>query len=68
MGFWTGVGVRLNQTPRSATVTGLGSQPNPSGDGQTVTFTATVSSSTPGVPSGTVTFREGAVVLGTAPL
>ena len=68
VGFWTGVGVRLNQTPRAATATTLDSQPNPSGDADAVTFTANVSSSTLGVPTGTVTFREGATVLGTAPL
>ena len=65
---WNSLGVMLNQTPRAATATGLASQPNPSGAGQTATLTATVTSSTPGVPTGTVTFREGGTVLGTAPL
>ena len=65
---WTSIGVLLNQTPRAATTTTLFSQPNPSGLGQDVTFTATVSSSTPGTPSGTVTFTDGATTLGTAPL
>ena len=65
---WTAFGVLLNQTPRSATATTLVSQPNPSGDGLLATLTATVSSAGSGVPSGTVTFREGATILGTAPL
>ena len=65
---WNSLGVLLNQTPRAATATGLASQPNPSGAGQTATLTATVTSSAPGVPTGSVTFREGAAVLGTAPL
>jgi hypothetical protein len=65
---WTAFGVLLNQTPRAATTTTLGAQPQPSGIGQPVTFTATVVSATPGVPTGAVTFREGTTVLGTAPL
>lgn len=68
IGAWTAVGVLLNQTPRAATVTTLGSQTNPSASSQTVTLTATVFSSAPGTPTGTITFTEGAAVLGTAPL
>src|SRR5205823_6296444 len=41
--------------------------PNPSTYGQSVTFTAMVSS-TAGTPSGTVTFFDGATQLGTGPL
>src|SRR5262249_46064912 len=41
--------------------------PNPSTVGQTVTLTATVTSAA-GVPTGTVTFRDGATVLNTATL
>jgi choice-of-anchor B domain-containing protein len=47
--------------PVSATATALTSSPNPSAVGQSVTFTATVTS-TGGVPAGTVTFTEGATV------
>ena len=42
-----------------ATSTALTSAPNPSTSGQSVTFTATVTSGS-GVPAGTVTFTEGA--------
>lgn len=49
------------------TVTGLESASNPAVFGDTVTFTATVNSST-GTPTGTVTFKEGNTVLGTAPV
>lgn len=49
------------------TVTGLESSNNPAVYGDVVTFTATVNSST-GEPTGTVTFKEGGTVLGTAPV
>ncbi len=49
------------------TVTGLESSANPAVFGDTVTFTATVDSAT-GTPTGTVVFREGSTVLGTAVL
>jgi Bacterial Ig-like domain (group 3)/FG-GAP-like repeat/Divergent InlB B-repeat domain len=65
---WTAVSVMLNQTPRAATTTTLGSQPNPSAFGHATTLTATVSSLAPGTPTGTITFTEGGTVLGTAPL
>ncbi len=39
---------------------------NPSVFGQTVTFTATVSSQYSGTPTGTVTFREGSTSIGTS--
>src|SRR5207249_975429 len=45
----------------------LTSSPNPSTFGQTVTLSSTVTSGA-GVPTGTVTFRDGASVLGTATL
>jgi uncharacterized repeat protein (TIGR03803 family) len=47
----------------NATITALTSSPNPSASGQTVTFTATVSGTS---PSGTVNFIEGATTLGTS--
>src|SRR5262245_19738224 len=68
MATFNSVGVQLNQTPRAATVTTLDSQPNPSASGHVATLTATVSSLAPGTPTGTITFKEGATVLGTAPL
>ncbi len=48
---------------KTATSTSLTSQPNPSGVNQTVTLTATVTA-TPGVPTGAITFKSGAKVLG----
>jgi hypothetical protein len=52
-----------NQT---ATSTSLASSQNPSQFGQLVTFTATVTGS--GTPTGTVTFKDGAAVIGTGAL
>jgi hypothetical protein len=50
--------------PTAATTTGLVASANPVLVGQTVTFTATVSAGGgPGVPTGTVTFMDGNVVL-----
>lgn len=46
------------------TTTSLTSLPNPSVFGQSVTFTAKVTSKRPGIPTGTVTVREGSTVLG----
>jgi hypothetical protein len=54
----------ITQTTSSAT---LISSPNPSTQGQAVTFTATISSPTV-VPTGPVTFTAGKTVLGTAQL
>jgi hypothetical protein len=52
----------------AASATGVASSLNPSGFGQSVTFTATVSSAA-GVPTGgTVSFLDGATALGTATL
>jgi hypothetical protein len=50
---------------KAATTTVLVSAPNPSSVGQSVTFTATVTSSTGATPSGTVTFNQGSTTLGT---
>lgn len=49
------------------TFTDLATSGTPSTFGQVVTFTATVTSSA-GTPSGTVSFKDGATVLGTTPL
>src|SRR5262249_36034193 len=53
---------------RAATALALASSLNPAAPGQAVTFTATVAAVAPGAgtPTGTVTFRDGAVILGTA--
>ena len=52
---------------RAATTVALGSSVNPAVTGQAVTFTATVAAVAPGAgtPTGTVTFKDGNVVLGT---
>jgi hypothetical protein len=52
---------------KASTAITLTSDGNPSNVGQNVTFTATVSSGT-AVPTGTVKFKRGAAVLGTATL
>jgi hypothetical protein len=64
------VSVLLNNTLlNKATRTTLVSSPNPSLAGRAVTFTATVSTSSGVPPNGEiVTFNNGSVVLGTAPL
>ncbi len=58
------------EVQKADTTTALTSSVNPSKFGQSVTFTATVSVSSPGsgTPSGTVTFKEGATTLGTGTL
>jgi len=63
-------GVLPTPTGPTETDTSVTSSPNPSTFGESVTFTATVTSETPGggTPTGNVTFNEGGVVLGTAPL
>jgi CSLREA domain-containing protein len=50
---------------KAATTTAMSSSANPSDSGQSVTFTATVTS-TAGTPTGTVQFRDGANNLGSA--
>jgi Bacterial Ig-like domain (group 3) len=56
-------------TPAAASTTTLTSSPNSSIYGQSVTFTAAVSSSAGTPPNGeTVTFMKGATVLGTGTL
>ena len=52
---------------KAVTTTTLVSSVNPSTFGQSVTFTATVASGS-GTPTGTVTFKRGAAILGTATL
>jgi Bacterial Ig-like domain (group 3)/FG-GAP-like repeat/FG-GAP repeat len=62
-----GVTVLLNISafPTTTTIT---SSSNPSTFGQSVTFSATVTPKASGMPTGTVTFREGSTILGTSPL
>jgi hypothetical protein len=48
---------------KAATTTALTSTPNPSGYNQSVTFTATVTSTFGGTPTGTVTFTSGTTTL-----
>ena len=61
---------QLNQTvnPSASTTTTITSSLDPSLYGQTITFTATVGSTGPGTPTGSVIFSDGAVTLGTASL
>ena len=68
--FQTSTSPAVTQVVNSPTTTSLTSTPNPSVKGQTVTLTATVSPVPPavGVPTGTVTFKDGATSLGTVTL
>ena len=61
-GWQNSSGTAAAQIVQSATTTAVTSSPNPSTSGQSVTFTATVTSSA-GVPTGTVTFTDGATTL-----
>jgi hypothetical protein len=59
----------LRQTvTKASTTTALTSSLNPSQLGQNVQFTATVAGQYGGVPTGTVTFKEGSTVLAQVPL
>jgi predicted thioesterase len=59
----------LTQTVNQSTsTTALASSLNPSVYGQTVTFTATVTSTHGGLVTGTVTFKDGSATLGTSNL
>jgi len=59
------VGVLVNAS-LGATTTQVGSSANPSAFGQSVTFTATVTSGFKGAPTGTVNFYDGGTSLGTS--
>jgi hypothetical protein len=59
------VSVLLHIKPTTST---LISSSNPSNFGQSVAFTATVTSQGSGTPTGTVTFSDGSTSLGTSPL
>src|SRR5262249_534584 len=68
--FADSTGVANLTVNRAATTCSLGSSANRAFTGQAVTFTATVAAVAPGAgtPTGTVTFKDGNVVLGTAPV
>jgi hypothetical protein len=53
---------------KAATTIALVSSQNPASFGQSITFTATVTPQFSGIPTGTVTFLDGAKVLKTVPL
>jgi hypothetical protein len=55
-------------TAIASTATNITSSPNPSNFGAAVTFTATVTTTGPTSPTGTVTFYDGTTSLGTGPL
>jgi hypothetical protein len=54
--------------PAIATTTTLQSSLNPSASGESVTFTATVTAASGPTPTGSVTFKHGSTIMGTAPL
>ena len=68
--FTTSSGTVSQTVNKASTTTTLTGSPNPSVYGQSVTFTATVSAVAPGTgsPSGTVTFYDGATILGSGTL
>jgi unsaturated chondroitin disaccharide hydrolase len=53
---------------KAGTSVSLRSSANPSASGQTVTFAATVTPATSGMPTGSVTFKDGTTILGTVAL
>jgi hypothetical protein len=65
----TSAAATVTVSPAATTLT-LGSSVNPAVTGQAVTFTAKVAAVAPGASSltGTVTFRDGSVILGTVPV
>lgn len=65
--FLSSTSSSLTQAVNATTATALASFLNPSTRGQTVTFTATVTSSS-GTPTGTVTLRDGGSSLGSVTL
>src|SRR5207247_1855688 len=68
--FLASTSAAVTQVVNAETTTTLTTSPNPSSLGQAVTLTATVAPVAPGtgVPTGTVTFRDGATTIGTATL
>src|SRR5437667_170434 len=68
--FLASTSAAVTQVVNGETATTLTTTPNPSSLGQAVTLTATVAPVAPGtgVPTGTVTFRDGDTTIGTATL
>jgi hypothetical protein len=66
--FTTSTSSALAEKIANTTTTKVASSKNPSIFGQPVTFTATVTHTGTGTPTGTVTFKDGGSVLGTATL
>jgi hypothetical protein len=68
--FTPGTSAAFNQAVQSATATAVSSSANPSVFGQSVTFSAAVTATSPGAgtPTGTVTFFDGSTALGTGTL
>ena len=68
--FLASTSAAVTQVVNAETTTTLTTSPNPSSLGQAVTLTATVAPVAPGtgVPTGTVTFRDGDTTIGTATL
>jgi hypothetical protein len=67
--FNGGSATLVQKVHAKGSTTTVNSSPNPSGAGQTVTFTATVASaSDASIPTGMVTFQEGSNVLAQVPL
>ncbi len=60
--------ILVQKVNTQATATTLQSSPNPSNDGQLVTFVATVTRASSGVPTGSVTFRDNGAQLSTVGL
>jgi subtilase family serine protease len=65
--FTLGANVTLVANFKAVPATELSAAPNPSSFGQTVTFTAAVTSSS-GTPTGTVTFKQGTTILSSGTL
>jgi hypothetical protein len=65
---FAGNSAAFTQNVLAPTSTNLISSANPSQVNQSVTFTATVTSSTAGTPTGTVTFTDGTSTLGGGPV
>ncbi|MFP5265294.1 MAG: Ig-like domain repeat protein [Blastocatellia bacterium] len=65
--FSSSGGIGTLAVGKASTVTQVSSSPNPSAYGQAVTFTASVSSGS-GTPDGSVSFFDGATLLGNQPL
>ena len=67
--FLASTSAAITQTvSKAATTASLVSAPDPSAVGQLVTFTATRTSSTGAIPTGSVSFKQGGTTLGTGTL